>query len=154
MYSININTIYQTCKELQSLVIHLASDSYLNHLATTIADTMVSSPISSPNWIHITIDRPYKSTGELNVFRPSVLRQYFGLTHSLTENCVQRYSYGTGGGINSVGIDNSNFMTRELSPQMVELSHQLHDMLRGNQHVLGLGTVDLSTPFNHCTLLM
>ena len=152
--SININTKLQKHNELNSLVIHLNNNSYLSVLSKHVIETIVSSPMSSPNGIHVTIERPYMSKGELNIFRPSVLRQYFGLNYATQANVIERYSYGTGAGVNSVGIDSTNFMTRIFTDEMKELSTELYDMLVMNKDYLGLNTVDLSIPFNHCTVLL
>jgi len=135
-------------------VVQLSHDTYLNHLATAIIGQLICSPVSSAHGIHVTIEKLYNSAGELNVYRRSVLRQYFGLTHSTTDKEVRRYSYGTGAGISSVGIDITNFMTRELTPPMNELSIKLFEMLKCNRVKLNLENVDLSNTFNHCTVLM
>ena len=152
--SINSNTIIQRHSDLLSIVIHLGSTTYLHQLASAVIDKLVSSPISSFNGIHVTIESPYSSHGLLNVYRPAVLRQYFGINYKKEYPYVQRYSYGTGVGVNSVGIDPSNLMTRELTNEMKDLSMELYNMLHHSRNKLNMDSVDLSVPFNHCTILL
>ena len=67
---------------------------------------------------------------------------------------MQRYSYGTCGGISSVGIDPANFMTRPFSSEMLLLAREIHEFLLKHRSQLNLNTVDLTSPFNHCTILL
>ena len=94
-----------------SKVIHFSHRNKIGHLSRLIADRLVSSKFGTSDGIHLTIEKPYGTNPNFNIYRDSVLRQYFGLDVSLKENMSQRYSYGTGGGISSVGIDPANFIT-------------------------------------------
>ena len=54
----------------------------------------------------------------------------------------------------SVGTDPHNFVTRPMCPYMKGISHKLHELLVSNRDYFNLGTVDLTAPFNHCTVLI
>ena len=54
----------------------------------------------------------------------------------------------------SVGTDPKNFVTRAMCPYIIGISRKLHDMLIQNRDELNLNSVDLSEPFNHCTVLI
>ena len=54
----------------------------------------------------------------------------------------------------SVGTDPHNFVTREMCPYMKGISKRLQEMLLSNREYFNLDSVDLSEPFNHCTVLI
>ena len=114
----------------------------------------MSSEFGSEYGIHLTIDKPYGTNPCLNIFRDSVLRQYFGLDVSICDKSAKRFSYGTGGGISSVGIDPARFMTRPFTCELLILSRAIHELMLKNKSLLNLDSVDLTTPFNHCTILL
>ena len=56
--------------------------------------------------------------------------------------------------MNSVGIDATNFMTREFTTEMKDLSSHLFQMLTYLPEQFNIHNVDTSKPFNHCTILL
>ena len=61
---------------------------------------------------------------------------------------VERYTYGSGSGTSSVGMDPRNFVTRSLSVGMICMIEDLHNTLCNNMTLLNMEGVDLSTKFN------
>ena len=58
----------------------------------------------------------------LNILRPAVLRQYYGLNVEeieIQKYGIQRYTYGSGTGTSTVGIDPNNFVTREMTELLI-----------------------------------
>ena len=101
------------------------------------------------------MDSPYGKNSQLNIYRPSVLRQYFGKDVSKTEtSSTMRYTYGNGSGCSTLGIDPSRFMTRPFTSDMYVLSDLIHQFLLKNKATLGLDNVYLGDGFNHCTVLL
>jgi len=93
----------------------------------------------------------------LNILRPAVLRQYYGLNVKdvvRQKHSVQRYTYGSGSGTSSVGIDPNNFVTREMSEDMKLMSIELNELLIKNRSHFKLDDANLDMPFNHCTVLV
>ena len=54
----------------------------------------------------------------------------------------------------SVGTDPHNFVTRPMCPYMKGISYKLHEILVSNRDYFNLDSVDLTSPFNHCTVLI
>ena len=117
---------------------------------------IISSPINSKNGIHVCLETPYGRRSLFNVYRESVLRQYFGEDVSTSQHhkTVVRYSYGIGSGAVTVKQDPSNMVTRRMTFQMSCLAEYLHEHCLFNKSILGFDDVDLSTQFNHCTIII
>ena len=110
--------------------------------------------MNSVDGIKLSIDTPLNNGECLNIHRPAVLRQYFGKEVSINTDNVTRYTYGSGSGTSSVGMDPHNFVTRSLSDGMIYMIDDIYKMLNNNHKLLNLTGVDLSTKFNHCTVLL
>ena len=67
---------------------------------------------------------------------------------------VERYTYGSGSGTSSVGMDANFFVTRSISVEMDSMINDIHGILCNNRKQFNLDGVDLSTKFNHCTVLI
>ena len=91
---------------------------------------------------------------DLNITRPAVLRQYYGKETSLYKEKVARYTYGSGTGTISVGMDPDNFVTRSMNKEMLEMSSCIYKMLCENKKLFNLENVNMKHPFNHCTVLI
>ena len=89
----------------------------------------------------------------LNLVRPAVVRQYYGLQIDTT-NIRCTYPLMSSLGKVSVGTDPQNFVTRPMCPLMKGIGNRLHDILLQNKERFNLMSVDISEPFNHCTILM
>ena len=136
---------------LKLLVCQLPKDNALYDLSRRDIDTLISHPM---NGIKLFTDKPLNNSECLNSHRPAVLRQYFGKeVVRITEN-VERYTYGSGSGTSSVSIDPHNYVNRSLSGGMMCMIEDLHKILTDNLTLLNMDGVDLTTKFNHCTVLI
>ena len=93
----------------------------------------------------------------LNICRPAVLRQYFSLNFSNPKegnNTVARCTYGLGSGTSSVGMDPASFVTREINTGMKVMSDVLYEFLLQNRSHFNLDDANLSSGFNHCTVII
>ena len=138
------------------MVIHLPKNVYaISLLARQICERLISAPIGSKDGIHVTMDSPYGKNPLLNIYRPSVLRQYYGQDMSIIDSCqTLRYTYGNGSGSNTCGIDPSRFMTRPFTSYIQKFSALIHQFLMTNRSSLHLDNVFLGDGFNHCTILL
>ena len=132
----------------------MPKDNALYDLSRRFIDTLISHPMNSKYGINLSIDKPLNNSECLNILRPAVLRQYFGKEISRTTKNVERYTYGSGSGTSSVGMDPRNFVTRSLSGEMIYMIEDLHKNLTDNLTLFNLDGVDLTTKFNHCTVLI
>ena len=81
-------------------------------IAKKIFDDLFCSPTCTPwsegNGIVISADSCYGNPFTINIHRKSYLRQNYGLdsteVQSINKDGIFRYSYGTGSGLNTVGI--------------------------------------------------
>ena len=130
--------------------------SIFGYLARQIVDKLISAPINSKDGIHVSMDSPYRRYHLLNILRPSVLRQYYGrnIDNQCHEEYVRRYSYGTGSGSNTLGIDGNKFMTKNFTHEIDTMAKELHTCLKNNRRKFNLQDVDLHDGFNHCTILL
>jgi hypothetical protein len=78
---------------LKSLVCQLPKDNALYDLSRRDIDTLINYPINSADGIKLSIDKPLNNSECLNIYRPAVLRQYFGREVSRTAKNVERYTY-------------------------------------------------------------
>ena len=144
-------------KSFNSLVIQFPSHTSLSNSSRSIIDKLICSDINSSNGIRLSLDTPLNNPPMLNILRPAVLRQYYSLNieHLHSDiNSVRRYTYGSGTGTSSVGMDPRNFVTRVMSEEMSYLSKELHDLLLKNRSYFKLQDANLSIPFNHCTVIV
>ena len=94
---------YLTCQLLINTVCY--------DMSRSIIDMLVCSCINSKNGIKLSIDKPLNNPCDLNIRRPAILRQNFGKELDCTDipnNQSLRYTYGSGTGVSSVGMDPLN----------------------------------------------
>ena len=126
-------------------------------MSRVIIDQVICAPINSKYGIKLSLDQPLNNSVDLNILRPAVLRQYFGKEYPSSSTTYQhstRYTYGSGSGTSSVGIDPLNFVTRKMTPHMKCMAKDLHKLISQNREVMNLTSVNLSLEFNHCTVLI
>ena len=110
------------------------------------------SALNSENGIKVVVEKANSNPPMLNLVRPAVVRQYFGL--QLPQSNIRcTYPLMTSLGNVRNGTDTHNFVTRPMGPTMTAISNRLHQVLLKNREELNLQTVDLEDPFNHCTIL-
>ena len=135
----------------------MPSHSTLSNASCHIVDKLICSPLNSNNGIRLSLDTPLNNPPMLNILRPAVLRQYYGLNveeKELPKYGIPRYTYGSGTGTSTVGRDPNNFVTREMSEDMKTMSFELKQFLIKNKSYFKLDDANLDYPFNHCTVLM
>lgn len=128
-------------------------DDFLNEnlrtLALRVVTELTEHDLHSEFGIKVACDKPLGSkTYKLNIERPAVLRQFFGLRAKDEVFC-----YGDGVGSTTVGTHPHYKCTREMTPQMKHLAHILYKrMIYLQQSENLLSGIDIE-PFNHCTIL-
>ena len=151
------NTKLQSHNDILSLVVKLPSNHMLYSLGKRIVDRLISSPVGSKDGIHATIDTPYGKNPMMNVYQPHVLRQYFSKnvdTKPCKDGYIYRYSYGTGTGSNTLGIDPTNFMTRPFSHEIDVMAKKVHEFVNRNRKRLNLTHAELGEGYNHMTIIL
>ena len=139
------------------MVIQFPTHTTLSNSSRSIIDQLICSDINSAHGIRLSLDTPLNNPPILNLLRPAVLRQYYGLNvvdQRGISNGVRRYTYGSGTGSSSVGMDPRNFATRMMTEEMLSLSQELHNLLLKNRSYFKLEDMDLTLPFNHCTVIV
>ncbi len=103
-------------------------------LSLKLIERMVRSPFDSIDGIHLCFEAPYHNDPLLNIVRPGVLRQYFGMDHNEFndyDDVVYRYTYGFGKGTacTSVGSDPATLLTRPFPRELYKISTLIHDFI-------------------------
>ena len=126
-------------------------------MSRAIIDRLICSPLNSRNGIKLSMDKPLNNPCCLNIVRPAVLRQYYGKVINSPGISIRqslRYTYGSGSGTSSVGMDPKNYVTRPLSHEMESMIDEIYNLLKNNQSALNLSEVNMEEKFNHCTILL
>jgi len=138
------------------MVIQLSKKHLMGIYARNVIHSLITMPINSSEGIILSLDTPLNNTKNLNTLRPAVLRQYFANDVDVickSEKFERRYTYGSGSGTSSVGMDPLNFVTRKMSPEMQYIGRNLHQLLIKNRSFFNLDGVNLDQCFNHCTVI-
>ena len=115
---------------------------------------IISNSINSNLGIKLSVDKPMNDKECLNIHRPTVLRQYFVKEMGTTNDIIERYTYGSGSGTTSVGMNPHNYVTRSLCIEMICMIDDIYKILIENRSMFNMNDVDLKTKFNHCTVLL
>ena len=108
-------------KSFNSIFIQFPKHTSLSNSSRSIIDKLICSDINSTDGIRLSLDTPLNNPPMLNILRPAVLRQYYSLNieHLYSDiNIIRRYTYGSGTGSSSVGMDPRNFVTKVMSEEM------------------------------------
>lgn len=150
---------------LKSFLIHnfLINKSLLMAMAFLIPTTLILRGIDTIDGIQISVDKPTMCQSRLvNLERPAVLRQYFGLDLDHAdgpdhlpplerEDLVWRSCYGAGSGARTVGVHPIYSTTREMTAPMKIMADHIYNYLwerfKDDNSVVVL-------PFNHVTILL
>ena len=144
----------QEYDELYSMVCQFQKHTLLHEFSRKIIDELVRSPINSQSGIKLSLNKPLNNDIDLNILRPAVLRQYYGMNITEGVEQVKRYTYGSGSGTSSVGMDPLNFVTRPWNAWMIAMSHDIQCILNDNKKLFKLNNCNLEKKFNHCTILI
>ena len=110
---------------------------------------------NSPNGITIVADAPECNNTMLNVKRPAVLRQYYGMNIGVeSDHIIRRVAYRSMLTTSSEGSDPMKLTIKPFSPEIEEMSKIIYNFLKENINGLQLNSADLSYPFNSCTVLL
>ena len=101
-----------------------------------IIDEIIRSPINSKWGIKLSLEKPLNNDIQLNILRPAVLRQYYGMNIEEEVDKVKCYTYGSGSGTSSVGMDPHNFVTRPWNAWMFAMSKDIQSILNDNKKLL------------------
>ena len=92
---------------------------------------------------------------QLNIVRPAVLRQYYGLSvDSVKDNICIRPAFGFNNGRQAEGTDYRRIVVKPFCDDMSGMSKLLHNFLLANRNLLGLEELNLDLQFNSCTILL
>lgn len=98
--------------------------------------------------IKISVDKPSICQSRvINLVRPAVLRQYFGLDLDIPtgrDDLVWRSSYGSGSGSTSVGINKRHLATREMTYAMKIIAKYVYQYLK--RRFADDNAVDIESP--------
>ena len=119
-----------------------------------IIEELISSPINSDRGIKLSLDTPLNNGLGLNILRPAVLRQYYGVEIEKEHGHVKCYTYGSGSGTSSVGMDPRNFVTRSWNKWILHMSNDIHNVLCQNLEKFNMVGCNMTQKFNHCTILI
>ena len=153
----NEQRYHQRYADLSSLVCQLPKNTVLYDMSRVIVDRLICSSLNSKTGIKISFDTPLNNARDLNITRPAVLRQYYGkVSEDSTQesDTSERYTYGSGSGTSSVGMDPKNFVTRPLSFEMTAMIDIIFRLLSENREHFNLTQANMDVKFNHCTVLL
>ena len=140
------------------MVFRLPFDTTLGSQCRSVMDVLLCSHFNSSKGIKPSLDKLMNVQTLLNINRPAVLRQYFGVNVDDLSNVLPgmeyRYTYGNGTGLSSVGMDTSNFITRPFTPSLHIITRELHSLINSNVKFFNLESVNTSLKFNHCLILI
>ena len=139
--------VTQHCTSLLSIVIHMHHKTTLSHTTRMVVERMVCSSVRSKDGIKLSLDTPLNNRPCLDIVRSEVLRQYFGrnvteyLGQSSSESSgndtiVKIYTYSSGSGTSSVGMDPYNFVTREMKNTMECMANELYCIIQCNSFTI------------------
>ena len=104
------------------MVIKLPSATTLDDQCRSVIDILLCSRLKYSKGIKLSLDKQMNVHTLLNIYRPAVLRQYYGIKVDELSNgspgIEYRYTYDSGTGISSVGMYPYNFVTRPFSASL------------------------------------
>ena len=124
-------------------------------MGLNISRGLVINPPDSFYGISIVADAPECNDVMLNVSRPGVLRQYYGMDVGIAvNNTINRIAYRSQVCIKSEGSDPQKLVIKPFTADLYEMANYLAELLRHNKKKLDLELADLSNDFNSCTILL
>ena len=127
----------------------------LLELSRIVLHRLLTAIPNSKNGISITTEEPLNNGVMLNIGRPGVLRQAFGLSYTLpTVNPSIRAAYGHINGRLPIGADPKRYKVKPFGPELIFMSILIQNLLIANKDYYGLNGVNTNTMFNSCTVLL
>ena len=157
-YSCDLN-IYCTKKCnicMLSKVGRCGSSEYLVFLGRKLLYKLVTSELDTKDGISIVADAPEcNKNARLNIERPGVLRQYYGMNIAkIDTNTIKRVAYRSHSSTCSEGSDPNKLVIKPFTYEISAMALYLHKFLGINENRLDLNGVDITHPFNSCSVLM
>ena len=114
-------------------------------------DKLFLSPLDSINGISVVAEQPFNNPIMLNILRPGVIRQYYGMDSGIIQqDSINRATYGFK---SHVGTDPNKFITKPFDINMKLMSNYLMNQLRLHDGGRYLKEMDLSIDFNSVVVL-
>ena len=124
---------YHKNKDFKSNYVVLPRCNIIPNLCLQILDKLNMYTMDSPNGCSIVCEQPMGSNIILNMFRPAILRQYYGVNQSiLCSDIVSRCTYGFGSKRNNVCMDPNKFVTKPFDNNIFYIAHYLKMLLCKN----------------------
>ena len=119
---------------LKSMLVMPAVDNELVQLGNTILFRLIMNPPDSFFGISIVVDAPECNKAMLNVKRPGVLRQYYGLdVKQIDCTTIQRVAYRSHTSIRSEGSDPLKLIIKPFPNEMAEMAQFFNKFLIVNK---------------------
>ena len=151
-------TCFNNCNRkigLKSMLIKPDIANELIHMGNVILRSVIHNLPDSFLGISIIADAPECNDAMLNIKRPGVLRQYYGMDiEKIDDNITKRVAYRSQTSFTSEGSDPLKLVVKPFPDDMIFMSEFFSNFLIANQKQLNLEDVDLSNKFNSCTLLI
>lgn len=102
--------------------------------------------------------KPMNINMVLNLYRPVALHQYYGMRVNEESIIIlgieSRFTYGSGTGTPSIGMDLNNIVTRLCTPSIETISYELHMLINSDKSLFNLECVNTSLKFIHHSILI
>ena len=142
-------------KQFKSIHFKVTNNKYLCQLAVSISKKLIVSTPNSSDGISITVDKPGSNKPQLNIVRPAVLRQNYGMNlKSNNNNTTTRYAYGLSINTTFEGTDPLRIQVKPFSYEMDILRDQIMGIISVNRSNFNLEDVNLEERFNSCMILL
>ena len=116
-----------------------------------VLDKLFLSKLDSINGISVVAEQPFNNPIMLNILRPGVICQYYGMDRGVIHNhSIKRATYGFK---SHVGTDPNKFITKPFDMNMKLMSNYLMNQLRLHDGGYYLKEMDLSIDFNSVVVL-
>jgi len=149
------NCFKNKCLDIKSCVILSSNSNEVSSLARCILRTLLMNPIDSFLGISIVADAPQYRNVNLNVKRPGVLRQYYGMDiEQINEFYVRRVAYRSQTSFQSEDSDPHKLVIKPFLDDMKIMAEYFKNFINININDLQLENVDTTNNFNTCTILL
>ena len=128
--TVAVYVIIKNTKILNLSKSFLPPNNMIPALCLLILDKLNLNPMDSVNGYFIVCEQPMGNNIMLNILRPAVLRQYYGINKSMIcIDIVSRCTYGFGSKRNNVCMDSNKFATRTFNENMKSIAQYLNKFI-------------------------
>jgi len=152
LLSSNLSVMFDnSMSEIRSFQMKIMYPNSVMSLCRNVLDKLILTNIDSQDGISIVSEQPMGNGLMMNISRPGVLRQYYGLDVGEREgNTIKRATYGFN---SSVGTDPNKFITKPFDSNLIGISNLIMNKLRNHNNGELCKKMNLNTVFNSCTVL-